>query len=139
MAIPHHSPTTTASVDKFLAARKDFLEWRAAKQKALQLAEKRFPDNKSLRRCVASLCCGNLLSEWTLAADNAACALADRVGDEPFVPGALEAGPTTLGLYRFDVGTGNWAYPELWSRLPAMTLQGVVYDATGTPAAGPCF
>jgi len=85
MAIPHHSPTTTASVDKFLAARKDFLEWRAAKQKALQLAEKRFPDNKSLRRCVASLCCGNLLSEWTLAADNAACALADRVGDEPFV------------------------------------------------------
>ena len=72
-------------VDKFIAARGDFLEWRAAKKQALQIVERRFPDNKSLRRCVASLCCGNLLSEWQLAADNAACVWADRVGDEPFV------------------------------------------------------
>jgi hypothetical protein len=59
--------------------------------------------------------------------------------DGGFSPGPLAAGPSTLGLYRFDVGMGNWAYPELCSELPPMVLEGVSHASTGATAAGPCL
>ena len=59
-------------------------------------------------------------------------------GEDDFVPGALDAGPDTLALFHFDIGSGQWAYPELWGVYPPMALQGISYDSQGAAAAGPC-
>ena len=57
---------------------------------------------------------------------------------EGFTPGVVPETPETLGLYRFDIGTGTWAYPELWGSLPPMALEGVSFAPSGATAAGPC-
>ncbi|MGB0591225.1 MAG: LamG-like jellyroll fold domain-containing protein [Myxococcota bacterium] len=58
--------------------------------------------------------------------------------DAPFTPGVIVETPQTLGLYRFDIGAGNWAYPELWGTLPPMLLEGITYASAGATAVGPC-
>ena len=59
--------------------------------------------------------------------------------DAAFEPGVILETPETIGLYRFDIGAGSWAYPELWGSLPPMTLEGVNYATSGATAAGPCL
>jgi len=73
-----------SSIDQFVIARRQLLQWREAKRKALIIAELHFPKSHPFRRGVANICNGEVLGEYRYQADVEACRFADKHGDELF-------------------------------------------------------